>query len=110
MRSILMAHSLHFREMFTNTAAEEFHTGVAHEKTLPEAVLDVLIYCYYGGFTSVLTWPMEISMFQLADKYSMTGMKIKLENCFIRWLKANNVLTMAELADTHSAEDLKKVG
>jgi len=94
--------------MFTNPAAEEFHTGVVREKTLPEAVLDVMIYCYYSGFTSTEE-ELAVSIFKLADKYSMTGMKNKLEKRFIEELSNEVVLEMVELADTHSAEDLKEV-
>jgi len=111
-RCILMAHSLHFRQyfshFFTNPAAGGLETGIVHEMTLPEAVFDVLIYCYFGGFI-----PQEeelaVPMFELAAKYLMDGMRSRMEKRFIAKLSVANVLKMLVLANSHlTTRPLKK--
>lgn len=105
-----MAHSPHFRELFTNPAAEEFETGVVHEKALPQAVLDVMIYCYFGGFlptTAEEDEGMAVPMFKLADKFGVDGMKDRLVG---RLSRRHSVMEMVALADSHSADGLKQVG
>jgi len=77
-KCILMAHSPHYHKLFTDTRSVKAVTGVAYEEKLPTALFDVLIYCYFGGFIPQAE-ELAIPMFQLADKYSMDGLKNRLE-------------------------------
>jgi len=111
-RCILSAHSPVFREMFSSPAALEAESGVAVEKSISnvEAFRELLRYCYQGGVSS---WSMTreelyVPLFQLADKYCMTGLRDATEKCLIdcQLNGEGQVVEMAMLADAHSADKL----
>ncbi len=72
----------------------------------------LLRYCYQGQLdaeTMEGEWTVEI--FTLACKYRIDNLKALLQKHYIeKKLSVGNVVGMAALADTYSAEKLKEVG
>jgi len=104
-----MAHSLLFREKFTDPESKESKTGIVRVESIPYSVL---AYCYHGfndGFISMAGGLGVLKMFQQADEYFVTGMLNWLQGRFVKELDKDNVLEVAKAAAILSAGRVKQV-
>jgi hypothetical protein len=100
--------------MFSHPESEEFQSGVVKVTDFkePEPMRALVRYCYQGQLdTETMDGEGAVEIFKLADRYCIAGLKALLEKHFAnKRLSVENVVTMAVLADMHSAPKLKEVG
>merc|ERR1719309_95252 len=93
-----------FRSMFNKQWKESDDSSVEIDDLTGDAVGEMLLYMYTGEMKSKDAW----ELLKAADKYVFTDLKKWCELKIMEEINADNVVEILLLADTHSAETLRK--
>ncbi|XP_058803698.1 speckle-type POZ protein-like [Phymastichus coffea] len=103
---VLSANSAVFAAMFQHKMLEN-EENIVKIDDISYNTLNVLLHFIYTGECK-LSEDIVIDLFKAADKYELMKLKNICEEELCRSISVNNVIALLQLADLHSAENLKK--
>ncbi|XP_051173139.1 speckle-type POZ protein-like [Leptopilina boulardi] len=94
-----------FDSMFAHQMRENITNIVQIENADPNAFKEMLRYIYTGEIENLKN--VVFGLYELADKYDITKLRLICEEFFERCLSIDNVIGILEHADRHNSQDLK---